>query len=175
MTTTNSKSAIGEDILRRARGIRMVAFDVDGVLTDGKLTYTDDGRECKSFHSRDGHGVKALHEHGIRAAIISGRDSPIVARRAAELKIAIVYQGRRDKAAALDELLAATALAAAQIAYVGDDTPDLPVLRRVGLAVAVNDAHPSVINECHWQTPHKGGEGAARDVCDIILRAQGML
>ena len=171
----HSKAAPSEDALRRARKIRLVAFDVDGVLTDGKLIYTDDGRECKAFDCRDGHGFKMLQSHGIRTAIISGRDSPAVSRRAEELGIELVYQGQQDKAKALDKLLAAADLSLPQIAYVGDDVVDLPVLLRVGLAIAPQYARPLVARHCHWQTPSNGGHGAAREVCEMILRAQNLL
>ena len=169
----NDKTEISPAVLGRARAIRLVAFDVDGVLTDGGLL-SDGAREYQRFNVRDGHGFKMLHKHGVRTAIISGRSSRAVSSRAAELGVEMVYQGQADKAAALERLLAESGLALAQIAYVGDDVVDLPVLCRVGLAVAVNDAHPLVLEHCHWQTPRAGGRGAGRDVCELILRAQDL-
>ena len=165
----------GNELLQKARNIKLAAFDVDGVLTNGSLFFGDDGQEYKAFNSRDGHGFKMLHEHGIQTAIITGRTSEVVKHRAANLGIEIIYQGQHDKSAALDELLSATGLTAAQIAYVGDDVVDLPVLCRVGLAIAVNDAHALVIENCHWTTERAGGQGAGREVCEMLLQAQGLL
>ncbi|MEJ2345120.1 MAG: 3-deoxy-manno-octulosonate-8-phosphatase KdsC [Gammaproteobacteria bacterium] len=164
-----------QDILQRARAIRMVIFDVDGVLTDGSLFLGDDGQEYKAFHSRDGHGMKMLQATGVEIAIITGRSSQVVEHRVADLGIQHVYQGQRDKLAALEDILDTLKIDPPAVAYVGDDVVDLPVMRRVGLAVAVQDAHPLVKQHAHWQTPHSGGRGAARDVCELIMEAQGTL
>jgi 3-deoxy-D-manno-octulosonate 8-phosphate phosphatase (KDO 8-P phosphatase) len=164
-----------QDVLKRAAAIRLAIFDVDGVLTDGKLYFDEQGREYKSFHARDGHGFKLLKRTGVAVAVISGRKAETVARRMASLGVEHVYQGQEDKLAALEELRGQLKLELAQIAHVGDDLLDLPLMRRVGLAVAVADANEAILNFAHWQTRHKGGEGAAREVCDLIMRAQGTL
>ena len=164
-----------QDILEKAARIRLVIFDVDGVLTDGSLFLGDDGQEYKAFNSRDGHGMKMLQSNGVEIAIITGRSSQVVSHRMASLGIEHVYQGARDKAPAYVELRDKLGLDDAQIAYVGDDVVDLPVMRRVGLAIAVQDAHTLVKKHAHWQTPSRGGLGAARDVCEMLLEAQGKL
>ena len=165
---------ITQDVIARARHIQLVGFDVDGVLTNGNLFFDDNGQEYKAFHSRDGHGFKMLHNNGIQTAIITGRVSRTVVYRADNLGIDMVYQGRYDKADALAELMKTTGLESSDIAYVGDDVVDLPVLCRVGLAIAVNDAHPLVIEHCHWRTPRPGGQGAGRDVSEMLLQAKGL-
>lgn len=164
-----------QDILERAAQIRLVIFDVDGVLTDGSLFLGDDGQEYKAFHSRDGHGMKMLRETGVEIGIITARTSQVVEYRMNNLGIRHVYQGKLDKLPAYDELVAKLGLAPQQVAYVGDDVIDLPVMRRSGLAVAVQDAHPLVKQHAHWISEHGGGRGAARDVCELIMRAQGTL
>ena len=164
-----------KDILEKAAQIRLVVFDVDGVLTDGSLFIGDDGQEYKAFHSRDGLGMKMLHHSGVEIGIITARSSEVVRHRMASLDIEHVYQGRLEKGPAFEELVAKLGLAPEQTAYVGDDVVDLPVLRRAGLAIAVADAHPLVKQHAHWQTPHPGGRGAARDVCELIMEAQGTL
>jgi len=171
----SNKQELSADALARAKKIKLVGFDVDGVLTNGGLFFGDDGQEYKAFNSRDGHGIKMLHNNGIQTAIITGRTSRVVEYRAANLGIDIIYQGQDDKSAALDELLKETGLTAQELAYVGDDVVDLPVLGRVGLAIAVNDAHPMVVANCHWQTANAGGHGAGRDVCEMLLESQGLL
>ncbi len=163
------------DILQRAAKIRLAVFDVDGTLTDGRLHYSDDGHEAKAFHVHDGFGLNRLRANGVHVAIITGRISQVVARRADELGIDHVYQGQSDKRACLHEILDALDLAPAQAAFTGDDLPDLPAMAVVGLAIAVANAHPWVIERAHWQTGLRGGEGAAREVCDMLLLAQGML
>lgn len=166
---------IDPQVHERALPIRLVIFDVDGVLTDGGLLFDHEGRELKVFHSRDGHGMKMLQHSGVKLAIISGRETPAVTQRMAGLGIDLVYQGRQEKLPVFQELLRALSLDTNQVAYVGDDVVDLPVMDRVGLAVAVADAHPLVACRAHWVTPHAGGRGAARDVCDLIMEAQGTL
>jgi 3-deoxy-D-manno-octulosonate 8-phosphate phosphatase (KDO 8-P phosphatase) len=164
-----------KDILEKAARVELVLFDVDGVLTDGSLYLGDDGQEYKAFHSRDGHGMAMLQEAGVRIGIITGRTSQVVAHRMASLGIEHVYQGRRDKLPAFEELLDKLGVTPEATAFVGDDVVDLPILTRVGLAIAVADAHPLVVRHCHWQTPSPGGRGAARDVCELILEARGRL
>ena len=164
-----------QDIQAKAQGIRLVIFDVDGVLTDGSLFLGDDGQEYKAFHSRDGHGMKMLQQTGVTIGIITGRTSEVVRIRMESLGVAHVFQGKLEKLPAYEELRDALGLADDQIAYVGDDVVDLPIMRRVGLAIAVSDAHPLVLQHAHWQTPHAGGRGAGRDVCELIMEAQGSL
>lgn len=163
------------DILEKARQIRVVIFDVDGVLTDGSLLLGDDGQEYKAFYSRDGHGMKMLRASGVEIAIITGRSSEVVKHRVADLGIQHVYQGQLDKIVAFEHLVGELGVEADAIAYVGDDVVDLPVMRKVGFAIAVQDAHPLVKQHAHWQTPSNGGRGAARDVCELIMEAQGTL
>ncbi|HEX22955.1 MAG TPA: 3-deoxy-manno-octulosonate-8-phosphatase KdsC [Chromatiales bacterium] len=164
-----------KDILQKAAQIELVIFDVDGVLTDGSLFFDDDGQEYKAFHSRDGHGMKMLRNSGVEVAIITGRTSQVVTHRMANLGIEHVYQGKQEKLPAFEELIAKLQLTPGQVAYVGDDVVDLPIMLRVGLAVAVADAHPLVLKHAHWHTPHGGGQGAARDVCELIMEACGTL
>ena len=160
-------------VLERARGIRLLVLDVDGVLTDGCLYFSANGEELKVFHVRDGAGLVAIQRAGVVVAIISGRDSPAVTRRATELGIRHVHQGVTDKGAALDHLLDELGITAEQMACVGDDTPDAPMLRRAGLAIGVADAHPALLAAAHWVTTSKGGHGAVREVCDLLLSARG--
>lgn len=163
------------DLLARAALIRLAVFDVDGTLTDGRLWYGADGQEAKQFHVHDGLGLQRLQANGIQVALVTARQSQVVARRASELAIAHVFQGQADKRACLLGLLATLGLQSRQACYVGDDLPDLPCMRVVGLAVAVANAQPWVAAQAHWQTGRSGGEGAAREVCDLLLRAQGKL
>ncbi len=164
-----------QDILEKARHIRLVIFDVDGVLTDGSLYLGDDGQEYKAFNSLDGHGMAMLKASGVEIGIITGRTSEVVRIRMESLGIRHVFQGQRDKRPAYEALKAELGLEDHQIAYVGDDVVDLPVMTRVGLAVAVQDAHPFCRRHAHWITPDRGGHGAARNVCELIMEAQGTL
>lgn len=164
-----------QDIIRKAAKIRLVIFDVDGVLTDGSLYLGDDGQEYKAFNSRDGHGMKMLQQSGVEIGIITGRTSNVVATRMAGLGIKHLYQGQEEKLPAFEELLKKLSLRAEQVAYVGDDVIDLPILIRAGLAIAVQDAHQLVKQHSHWTTPNPGGRAAARDVCELIMQAQGTL
>lgn len=164
-----------QDIEARAAQIQMVVFDVDGVLTDGRLFIGDDGQEYKAFNSKDGHGMRMLLDSGVDIGIITGRTSEVVRIRMESLSVRHVYQGRREKIPAYEELKAATGITDEHIAFVGDDVVDLPVMQRSGFAVAVQDAHDLVKQHAHWITPSRGGRGAARDVCELIMSAQGSL
>lgn len=164
-----------QDILEKAAKIKLVIFDVDGVLTSGSLFYDDDGQEYKAFHSRDGHGMKMLKSTGVEIGIITGRTSNVVVHRMANLGIQHVYQGKLEKLPAFEELIAKLNVSPEEVAYVGDDVVDLPIMVRVGLAIAVADAHHLVTKHAHWQTSRNGGEGAARDVCELIMEAHGTL
>lgn len=157
----------------RARAVRLLVFDVDGVLTDGSLFYGDDGQEYKAFNSRDGHGIRMLQASGVETGIITGRTSQVVLHRAKNLGIQRIFQGAHDKLDAFEHLLLDMGLTPEQVAYMGDDIVDLPVLRRCGLAITVPDAPEEVKARCHLVTRAAAGRGAAREVCELILRAQG--
>lgn len=163
------------EVFARASAIKLVIFDVDGVLTDGGLYLSDDGQEYKVFHSRDGHGMKMLQYTGVRIGIITGRTSQVVNHRMENLGITHVYQGQQVKLPAYEHLLEKLNLQPHETAYVGDDVVDLAIMQRVGLAIAVQDAHPLVKQHAHWITPKPGGRGAARDACELIMEAQGTL
>jgi 3-deoxy-D-manno-octulosonate 8-phosphate phosphatase (KDO 8-P phosphatase) len=156
----------------RAAEIRLVVFDVDGVFTDGRLYYGADGENLKVFHVHDGQGIKRLLRQGVEIAVISGRDSAAVTRRMQDLGIRHVFQGDEDKLPLFEKLLAKLALDAQQTACVGDDLPDVPLLERAGLAVAVANALPAVRERAHYVTRAEGGRGAVREVCDLILDAR---
>jgi len=160
------------EIQKRAQKIRLVIFDVDGVLTDGRLLVHADGSESKAFYVRDGLGIKRMQKAGIPCAIISGRRSESVVHRARELNIEHVYQGVGDKDRVFAELLSELDIDATAVAFVGDDVIDVPVMERVGFAIAVADAEPEVAAIAHWRTSRRGGMGAAREVCELILAAQ---
>jgi len=166
---------MNQDLQQRAKAIKLAIFDVDGVLTDGRLYFLPDGSEFKTFNTLDGQGIKMLIASGVRTAIISGRSTPVVEKRANNLGIQHLYQGREDKLVVLDELLGELGLNYAQVAYLGDDLPDLPVIRRVGLGIAVANAAGFVRQHAHGVTEARGGEGAAREFCELIMRAQGSL
>ena len=160
-------------ILERARKVRWVLLDVDGVLTDGKISVFSDGTDGRAFHVRDGLGIRLGQEAGLRFALLSGRTSKAVALRAAELGFEEVHQGILDKAACFREMLERLHVARDAVCYVGDDIVDVPVLRQAGLAVAPADADPEALEAAHWVTTPKGGEGAVRETVDLLLRAQG--
>lgn len=155
--------------------IKLLALDVDGVLTDGRIGYGNDGEELKFFNIKDGLGIKLLQRAGVEIAIITGRDSNIVNRRAKELGIDAVIQGREDKLIALKELCADRELSLTQCAYMGDDLPDLSAIQAAGLGMTVADASAAVVDAADWQSSYKGGEGAVREACEAILLARGQL
>ena len=163
------------DLVQRARKVRLLVLDVDGVLTDGKLYFLADGSEAKAFSTLDGQGIKMLMNSGVNAAIITGRSSTIVERRAANLGIQHVVQGREDKRIALDELLSTLQLSYDQVAYLGDDLPDLAPIRCVALGVAVANANSFVRQHAQAITSLSGGAGAARELCEFIMAAQDTL
>jgi 3-deoxy-D-manno-octulosonate 8-phosphate phosphatase (KDO 8-P phosphatase) len=164
-----------KDILEKAAHIKLVVFDVDGVLTDGSLFIGDDGEEYKAFFSKDGFGMKLLQGTGVEIGIITARKSEVVRHRMESMNIQHIYQGRLEKLPALEEMVNRTGVSFNETAYVGDDVIDLPAMRKVGLAISVQDAHPLTKQHSHWQTPSNGGRGAARDVCELIMEAQGNL
>ncbi|MCL4490932.1 MAG: 3-deoxy-manno-octulosonate-8-phosphatase KdsC [Nitrospirae bacterium] len=156
-----------------AKGIKLLALDVDGVLTDGGITLDNDGNELKTFHVRDGHGIKMLQKAGLQVALITGRDSKVVDRRARELGIKEVYQKCHDKRIAYKHLIEKLGVSDEEVAYIGDDIVDIPLFRKVGLAVAVADATDETKDEAMLVTKSRGGRGAVREICDLILKANG--
>lgn len=161
-------------LIQRARRIRMACFDVDGTLTDGRLYYDHQGNESKAYFVQDGLGLKLLQRHGIVAVIITARNSASAAKRGADLKIE-THIGVRDKLALLQQLCQREGIELDQVAFIGDDLPDITCLRAAGLSVAPADAHPWVAQTVHWQTEACGGRGAARQLCDVLLAAGGHL
>jgi 3-deoxy-D-manno-octulosonate 8-phosphate phosphatase (KDO 8-P phosphatase) len=164
---------VAEALEDRCARIELLVLDVDGVLTDGRIVYGDGGEEIKAFHVRDGSGLKFWLQCGKRAGIITGRTSPIVERRARELGLTAVVQGAEDKHAAYDGMLREQKLDAAAVCYIGDDLPDVPLLRRSGLAIAVADACLEAKAAAHHMTKAGGGQGAVREAIELILRRQG--
>lgn len=161
------------DVLERAARIRVIGFDVDGTLTDGRLLYGDDGNESKSFHVQDGLGIVLLQRAGIEVALVTARVSAVVERRGRELGIARVHTHTREKLACMHGIAADLGIGMDQVAFMGDDLPDLATLRAAGLAIVPANAHAWARPAAHWITPRNGGEGAARDACDLLLHAQG--
>ncbi len=162
-------------IIHLARHIRLLICDVDGVLSDGLIYMSNQGEELKAFNVRDGYGIHCLKNAGIEVAIISGRSAKLLEDRAKTLGITLLYQGQSDKIPAYNELLTSLSLQSYQIAYIGDDLIDLPVMVKVGLSVAVADAHPVLLSKAHYVTHMSGGHGAVRELCDLILLAQHKL
>lgn len=165
--------SITTEIREKAKNIKLVIFDVDGVLTDGGLYFTDDGREMKKFNVKDGLGITLVLKNKIEVAVITGRNSVIVADRMRSLGVNHVYQGRMNKLETYENLKSALQISDQQVAFVGDDVIDIPVMEQCGLSVAVADAHHAVIDKAAWILSQKGGEGAARMVCDVLIEAQG--
>lgn len=164
---------VPEPVLALARRVRLVVFDVDGVLTDGRLILGDDGQEYKAFNSRDGHGIKMLQRSGVAVGIITGRTSKVVEHRVADLGIRHVRQGCLEKLPVCHALLRDLGLGPGEAAFVGDDVVDLPIMLQVGLGIAVQNAHWLVREHAHWVTSAAGGAGAAREVCELLMHAQG--
>ncbi|MFQ5585991.1 MAG: KdsC family phosphatase [Thermodesulfobacteriota bacterium] len=164
---------ISDQCREKAGKIRILALDVDGVMTDGKIVYDDDRRQLKFFDVKDGHGIKLLMRGGVDVAIITSRESRVVLHRARDLGIELVYQKALKKVDAFEELMRVKGVAAEEVAYVGDDLIDLPVFRRAGLSVAVADAVREVREQADYVTERRGGNGAVREICELILRLQG--
>jgi 3-deoxy-D-manno-octulosonate 8-phosphate phosphatase (KDO 8-P phosphatase) len=169
------RSAAWLTALKQAKPVQLLLLDVDGVLTDGSITYTTGGGEIKSFNTQDGLGIKLLQESGVAVGIITARTSEAVTRRAQDLGLAHVYQGKRDKLLVFEAILKETGLRPPQTAYMGDDWMDLPVLNRVGFAAAPANAVAEIRQRVHYIAERTGGRGAVREVCDLILEAQGQL
>ncbi|MCM2359543.1 MAG: HAD hydrolase family protein [Geobacteraceae bacterium] len=157
----------------RLSKIKLLLLDVDGVMTDGRIIFDSNGIESKFFNVKDGHGIKLLQRAGVEVGIISGRSSQVVANRAAELAISRVFQGALDKLTIYQGILRETGLTDAQVAFMGDDVIDIPVLSRVGFAAAPADAVEEVLPHAHFVARNRGGWGAVRELCDLILKAQG--
>jgi len=165
--------AASEELMARAKPVKLLLFDVDGVLTDGRLYLDNRGEEYKAFNSRDGHGLKMLQRNGVDVGIITGRTSQIVAHRTKELGIRHVRQGCADKYPVYEQMLVELGLKHEQVGFVGDDVVDLPIMLRVGLAICPQDGHFLVQRHSHWVTPNVGGRGCARDACELLMLAQG--
>lgn len=166
---------IAQPLLERFAAIKLVVCDIDGVFSDGRIYLGNNGEELKAFHTRDGFGVKALINAGIEVAVITGRRSAIVENRMSALGVQHIFQGQEDKLSCFEQLAKQLNLAASDIASIGDDIPDLDMLKASGLAVAVQDAHPYVQQHAHYITAQRGGFGAVRELSDLILTAQGQL
>jgi 3-deoxy-D-manno-octulosonate 8-phosphate phosphatase (KDO 8-P phosphatase) len=162
-----------EGLLSKIRKVRLLILDVDGVMTDGRIIIDDAGLESKHFDVKDGHGLKVLMRYGIEVVLLTGRSSRVVDHRAADLGITEVHQGIRNKAEAFSDILERRKLAPEETAYIGDDVVDIPLLKRVGFAAAVADAVPEVRHVADYVTNRPGGRGAVREVCEVILKAQG--
>jgi 3-deoxy-D-manno-octulosonate 8-phosphate phosphatase (KDO 8-P phosphatase) len=166
-------TTVKDEITRRAARVKLLLLDCDGVLTDGRITLLGDGDEQKSFHTRDGHGLVLLHRAGLQSGVISGRTSSALERRARDLGIGHLRQGTHDKIVEFREVLAAAGVSEDETAFVGDDVTDIPLMRRCALAVAVADATDDTRAHAHYVTRLAGGFGAVREVCELILKAQG--
>ncbi|MDP6437228.1 MAG: HAD-IIIA family hydrolase [Gammaproteobacteria bacterium] len=161
-----------DKVRKQAAGVELLVLDVDGVLTDGRLHFDAKGNEFKVFHARDGYGIRRLLEAGVQIAIISGRKSVAVEKRAAELAIPHVHLGAQNKLAVMNKLVERLSLNTGATACVGDDIPDLACMEQAGLAIAVADAHPDLDAVADWHTHNGGGQGAVREVCDLLLAAR---
>lgn len=160
--------------IEKLKHIKLLLLDVDGVMTDGRIIYDDRGAEIKEFHVKDGLGIRMLILAGVQVGIVTGRSSPALKHRCNNLGIDIVFDGIQKKAVVFNDIIRSQAVTPDQIAFMGDDLPDLPLMRLVELSIAVADAHPSVASEAHMVTNAKGGNGAVREVCDAILKTQGL-
>jgi 3-deoxy-D-manno-octulosonate 8-phosphate phosphatase (KDO 8-P phosphatase) len=177
-TIKNSTTLYGDvslDVLERAKKIKLLVCDVDGVFSDGRIYLGNDGEELKAFHTKDGFGIKALGSSGVDVAIITGRRSAIVANRMSALNVKHIVQGQEDKLPALMTLAQQLNVAPDEIAYIGDDIPDLACILHVGLGISVSDAHPAISAKANYITFINGGFGAVREVCDLIMQSQGTL
>jgi 3-deoxy-D-manno-octulosonate 8-phosphate phosphatase (KDO 8-P phosphatase) len=166
---------VAPEILAKAKNIKLLVCDVDGVFSDGRIYLGNEGEELKAFHTKDGFGIKALGASGIDVAIITGRRSQIVITRMKALNVRHIIQGEEDKLPALKTLAQQQQIELSEIAYIGDDVPDLTCIKNVGLGIAVRDAHPSVLSGADYTTYTLGGFGAVREICDLIMQCQGTL
>ena len=165
---------VKENVLEAAKKIKMLVFDVDGVMTDGSITYDEDGKEYKTFNAKDGHGIIRMNKSGFITAIITARNNGTVKHRAENLNFTELYQGYKNKLPALEELLKKYNLSLENVSYMGDDLPDICILSRVGLAACPADAVKEVREICNFKSQFGGGKGAVRELCDFILETQGI-
>jgi len=170
--TQKSEQSLTDDVLQRARGVKLLLMDCDGVLTDARIWLTPDGDEQKAFHARDGQGISVWHRAGFKSGIISGRAGSGVERRAHELKIEYVHQYAKEKVIALETITATAGVAEEECCFIGDDLGDIAVMRRVGLAIAVADAAEDTKLAAHYVTQLQGGHGAVREVIELLLKSQ---
>jgi len=168
-----SRKQSSTSLINRAQAVKLLLLDVDGVLTDGSIPYTAAGEEIKPFHSRDGFGLNLVQKIGVKVGLITARKSEALARRAKDLKVAYLFQGARNKVAVFKEIIAELEISPSETAYMGDDWLDLPLLNMVGLAATVADAVPEVRKIVDYVAESPGGRGAVREVCDLIIKAQG--
>jgi len=166
---------VSPSVWQKAQNIKLFVCDIDGVFSDGRIYLGNNGEELKAFHTKDGYGVKALGASGVDVAVITGRTSAIVQTRMSALNVKHIVQGEENKLPALKAMLAALKLAPEQVAYIGDDMPDFDCLNYVGFSIAVNDAHPAILKSCDYITYTRGGFGAVRETCDIIMQSQNTL
>jgi 3-deoxy-D-manno-octulosonate 8-phosphate phosphatase (KDO 8-P phosphatase) len=171
---STDRGYVWKSCLPKAKGLKLLLLDVDGVLTDGTITYTHEGTEIKSFHTRDGFGIRLLLESGVEVGLITARESEAVKRRVQDLGLKHVFQKTKNKLEVFDQLLKELGLEPTEVGYMGDDWLDLPLLVRVGFAATVADAVPEVLQIAHYVTRRKGGHGAVREVCELILEAKGV-
>lgn len=172
MSINTCYGAVAKSVFEQAKKIKLLICDVDGVFSDGRIYMGNEGEELKAFHTRDGFGIKALQNAGLAIAVITGRNSSIVQNRMTALGVKYIYQGQDNKLRAYYDLLKMANVSPQECAYIGDDVIDLPVMREVGLSVAVADAHPVVRQRALWVTQTSGGYGAVRECCDLLLLAQ---
>jgi 3-deoxy-D-manno-octulosonate 8-phosphate phosphatase (KDO 8-P phosphatase) len=166
---------IDANVIKRAKSIRLALFDVDGVFTDGNIHIDSQGKETKTFNTLDGHGIRLLQHYDIQVGVITGRSSEALEHRMHDLEIEHLYQGCIDKHAAYQKLLSKLNLAPEQVSFAGDDIVDLQVMSHCGLAIAVANAHGFVKKHAHWETSASGGQGAVREICELLLDSQGLL
>ncbi len=166
---------VDESILEKAKAVRLFVCDIDGVFSDGRIYLGNQGEELKAFHTKDGYGIKALGASGVDVAVITGRQSNIVQTRMSALNVKHIVQGEENKLPALKNIIASLGLSKENVAYIGDDMPDFECMDFVGFSIAVNDAHPSILNLADYTTFTKGGFGAVREVCDMIMQTQNTL
>jgi len=173
-----TKTLYGEvstDIIEKMQQIKLFVCDIDGVFSDGRIYLGNSGEELKAFHTKDGYGIKALGASGVDVAVITGRESNIVATRMTALNVKYIVQGQENKLPALKEMLDTLSLSPEQVAYIGDDMPDFECMSYVGLSIAVNDAHPAILKIADFSTSIRGGFGAVRESCDLIMQSQNTL
>jgi 3-deoxy-D-manno-octulosonate 8-phosphate phosphatase (KDO 8-P phosphatase) len=166
---------VAPSVWQKAQKIKLFVCDIDGVFSDGRIYLGDNGEELKAFHTKDGYGIKALGTSGVDVAVITGRKSTIVQTRMTALNVKHIVQGEENKLPALKAIIASLQLTPEQVAYIGDDMPDFDCLNYVGFSIAVNDAHPAILNLCNYTTYIRGGFGAVRETCDLIMQSQNTL